>query len=155
MQRVTVPLARGPPAGGTMQVCLEPKYSTCVANNLKGGWTRQEATTRCDNLKAQGKVISEGVPRKRQFVHSNGRPSRPYVSLIAMADQQKITFGEMREMGVSGVVAAITLRSTPTAGRTMFGCRISRRNLHAPPAESAGRTCARILTEKKVFARRP
>ncbi len=43
-------------SGGTMQVCLEPKYSTCISNNLKGGWTKQEATTRCEGLRAQGKV---------------------------------------------------------------------------------------------------
>jgi len=43
-------------SGGTMQVCLEPKYSTCIANNRKGGWTQQEAKTRCDKLRAQGIV---------------------------------------------------------------------------------------------------
>ena len=43
-------------SGGTMQVCLEPKYSTCVANNRKGGWTALEAKTRCDQLRASGKV---------------------------------------------------------------------------------------------------
>ena len=42
--------------GGTMRVCLEPKYSTCVANNRKGGWTQGEAQTRCDALKASGKI---------------------------------------------------------------------------------------------------
>ena len=42
--------------GGTMQVCLEPKYSTCIANNLNGGWTQQEAKARCDALRAAGKV---------------------------------------------------------------------------------------------------
>ena len=42
--------------GGTMQVCLEPKYSTCIANNRRGGWTAQEAKARCDQLKASGKV---------------------------------------------------------------------------------------------------
>ena len=39
-----------------MQVYLEPKYSTCIANNLKGGWTRKEAEARCDSIKAAGKV---------------------------------------------------------------------------------------------------
>jgi hypothetical protein len=39
-----------------MQVCLQPKFSTCTANNLRGGWTQQEAKTRCDTLRAQGKV---------------------------------------------------------------------------------------------------
>jgi hypothetical protein len=43
-------------SGGTMQVCLDDKYSTCIRNNLKGGWTQQEAKARCDGLKAQGKV---------------------------------------------------------------------------------------------------
>lgn len=43
-------------SGGTMQICLEPKYSTCIANNRKGGWTAQEAKTRCDQLRASGKV---------------------------------------------------------------------------------------------------
>jgi len=43
-------------SGGTMQVCLDDKYSTCLQNNLKGGWTRQEAKARCDRLKAQGKI---------------------------------------------------------------------------------------------------
>jgi hypothetical protein len=43
-------------SGGTMQVCLDDKYSTCMQNNLKGGWTQQEAKGRCDRLKAQGKV---------------------------------------------------------------------------------------------------
>jgi hypothetical protein len=42
--------------GGTMQVCLDDRYSTCMQNNLQGGWTRQEAKARCDRLKAQGKV---------------------------------------------------------------------------------------------------
>jgi hypothetical protein len=41
---------------GTMQVCLDDKYSTCIQNNLKGGWTQQEAKARCDRLKAQGVV---------------------------------------------------------------------------------------------------
>jgi hypothetical protein len=43
-------------SGGTMTVCLEPKYSTCIANNRSGGWTAQEARVRCDSLRAQGKV---------------------------------------------------------------------------------------------------
>jgi hypothetical protein len=43
-------------SGGTMQVCLEPKYSTCVANNRKGGWTQAETQARCDALKAAGKI---------------------------------------------------------------------------------------------------
>jgi hypothetical protein len=43
-------------SGGTMQVCLEPKYSTCIANNRKGGWSGLEAKARCDQLKAAGKV---------------------------------------------------------------------------------------------------
>jgi hypothetical protein len=43
-------------SGGTQQVCLDDKYSTCMQNNLSGGWTRQEATARCDKLKAQGLV---------------------------------------------------------------------------------------------------
>ena len=43
-------------SGGTMQVCLDDKYSTCMQNNLKGGWTRQEAKARCDRLKGEGKV---------------------------------------------------------------------------------------------------
>ena len=43
-------------SGGTMQVCLDDKYSTCMQNNLKGGWTQQEAKARCDRLKAEGKV---------------------------------------------------------------------------------------------------
>jgi hypothetical protein len=42
--------------GGTMQVCLDDKYSTCIQNNRKGGWTQQEAQARCDKLKALGKV---------------------------------------------------------------------------------------------------
>jgi len=42
--------------GGTMQVCLDDKYSTCMQNNLKGGWNQQEAKARCDRLKAEGKV---------------------------------------------------------------------------------------------------
>ena len=48
--------ARPTKNGGTMQVCLEPKYSTCVANNRKGGWTQAEAQARCDALKASGKI---------------------------------------------------------------------------------------------------
>ena len=43
-------------SGVTMQVCLDDKYSTCMQNNLKGGWTRQEAKARCDRLKGEGKV---------------------------------------------------------------------------------------------------
>jgi hypothetical protein len=42
--------------GGTMQVCLEPIYSTCIANNRRGGWTAPEAKARCDQLRASGKV---------------------------------------------------------------------------------------------------
>jgi len=41
--------------GGTMQVCLDDKYSTCIQNNLKGGWTQQRAA-RYDRLKEEGKV---------------------------------------------------------------------------------------------------
>ena len=48
--------ARPTKSGGTMQVCLEPKYTTCIANNRKGGWSGQEAKSRCDQLKAAGKV---------------------------------------------------------------------------------------------------
>jgi len=43
-------------SGGTMQVCLDDKHSTCMQNNLKGGWTQQEAKARCDRLRAQGLV---------------------------------------------------------------------------------------------------
>jgi hypothetical protein len=43
-------------AGGTMQVCLEPKYSTCIANNRKGVWSPEEAKARCDQLRASGKI---------------------------------------------------------------------------------------------------
>jgi hypothetical protein len=42
--------------GGTMQVCLDDKYSTCIQNNLKGGWSRPEAQARCNKLKARGLV---------------------------------------------------------------------------------------------------
>jgi hypothetical protein len=43
-------------SGGTRQVCLDDKYSTCMQNNVTGGWTQQEAKARCDLLRAQGKV---------------------------------------------------------------------------------------------------
>lgn len=43
-------------SGGTMEVSLEPKYSTCIANNRRGGWSKQEAQARCDQLRAEGNV---------------------------------------------------------------------------------------------------
>jgi hypothetical protein len=43
-------------SGGTMRVCLDDRYSTCMQNNLQGGWSQKEVKARCDRLKAQGKV---------------------------------------------------------------------------------------------------
>ena len=64
---------------------------------------------------------------------------------------RKITFAEMRDMGVGGVliyaptiVAATRSRSAPMAGLMMSGCPILSPALRVEPAASAVPTCGRI-----------
>jgi hypothetical protein len=64
---------------------------------------------------------------------------------------QKITFAEMRDMGVRGLLiycpttaAATQSRSVEIVGPMISGCPISRRGLCAGPAASAVRMCGLI-----------
>jgi hypothetical protein len=63
---------------------------------------------------------------------------------------QKITFAEMRESGVRGLLvycaAAIQSRSAAMARPMMPGCPISRSGSHVGSAASAAQTCGRIST---------
>lgn len=78
------------------------------------------------------------MPRPKRHIppHADGRPLN-------------ITFGEMRGMGVRGVrvycpLAAVTLLSMPTAGRTRCGCLILSRNSSVRDAAAAAPMCGLI-----------
>jgi hypothetical protein len=73
----------------------------------------------------------------------------------AAARPEKITFAEMRESGVRGVLvyrsdyraAATRSRSWLIGGPTISGCPISSRSSPAEPVASAGPICARTSSE--------
>ena len=44
------------PTGITLQVCLDGKYTTCLRDSQRLGWSAVSAQGHCDNLKAQGRV---------------------------------------------------------------------------------------------------
>jgi hypothetical protein len=60
-------------------------------------------------------------------------PATDAAALMAACGLKRITFGDMREMGVRGVgsstvpttIAAVALPSTPIAGPTICGCQRS------------------------------
>ena len=70
---------------------------------------------------------------------------------------QKITFAELREMGVDEVLIycadnryAITSNSVPTSGRTMSACPTSIRSSSVPSAADAAPTCGRSSVRRRM-----
>jgi hypothetical protein len=44
------------PAGKTLQVCLDGKYTTCLRDAQRLDWPYDSAKRHCDNLRAEGRV---------------------------------------------------------------------------------------------------
>ena len=44
------------PNGKTMQVCLDGKYSTCLRDSQRLGWSYRQAKSYCDGRKAAGAI---------------------------------------------------------------------------------------------------
>ncbi len=42
--------------GVVRQVCLDGKYTTCISDSRKGGWTQAEAKRFCDGRRAAGAI---------------------------------------------------------------------------------------------------
>jgi hypothetical protein len=84
-------------------------------------------------------------------------PTRRHTPTHAGGRPLKITFGEMREMGLRGVlfaIVAITLLLAPIAGRTTFAYLTSSRALCAPDGATGGLRSGLIFARPKMGTQR-
>jgi hypothetical protein len=44
------------PTGITLQVCFDGKYTTCLRDSQRLGWSRHAAVSFCDKRRAEGRI---------------------------------------------------------------------------------------------------